>query len=75
MDKGYDVYILKEPSRGLDRDFFKYLVSNHGFVIKEHSKSFCKIHLQSDDDNFVNEDKENLAIDSSCISAFVKYYR
>jgi hypothetical protein len=75
MDKGYDVYILKEPSRGKDRDFFKYLAYNHGFVIKDFSKSFCKVNLQSDDENFGNEGSENQAIDASCISAPVKYYK
>ena len=74
MDKGYDVYILKEPSRGLDRDFFKYLVNNHGFVIKDHSKSFCKIGLQNNN-NFDNESIENQPIDSVCITATVKYYK
>ena len=74
MDKGYDVYILKEPSRGLDRDFFKYLVNNHGFVIKDHSKSFCKIDLQNNN-NFDNEDIENQPIDSVCITATVKYFK
>lgn len=74
MDKGYDVYILKEPSRGLDRDFFKYLVNNHGFVIKDHSKSFCKIDLQNNN-NFNNEGIENQPIDSVCITATVKYFK
>jgi len=75
MDKGYDVYIFKEPSRGVDRDFFKYLAYNHGFIIKDHSKSFCKLILQSDDENFVNKGQENQAIDAPCISAPVKYYK
>jgi len=74
MDKGYDVYILKEPSRGLDREFFKYLVNNHGFVIKDHSKSFCKIDLQNNN-NFNNEGIENQPIDSVCITATVKYFK
>ena len=75
INKGYDVYIFKEPSRGLDRDFFKYLVNNHGFLIKDHSKSFCRLILQNDSDNFVNEDIENKRIDDSCISSPVEFYK
>jgi len=74
MDNGYSVYILKEPSRGLDRDFFKYLVNNHGFTIKDHSKSFCKIIFEGDN-NLIDNENVNEAIDVTCINKAVKYYR
>jgi len=45
---GYDFYVLKEPSREVDKQFFNYLATNHGFQFTEYSKSFCKLKLVGD---------------------------
>lgn len=51
MENGYDFYVLKEPSRAVDKQFFNYLVQNHGFQLIDHSKSFCKLQLVTDISN------------------------
>jgi len=59
MKNGYDVYVLKEPSRAVDKQFFNYLVENHGFQFTDHSKSFCKLTLES---NLSNKTSDKICL-------------
>ena len=43
LQDGYDVYVLKEPTAKYEKDSLRVLTNEHGFIIKDHSKSFCKI--------------------------------
>lgn len=43
LQDGYDVYVLKEPTTKYEKDSLRFLINEHGFMIKDHSKSFCKI--------------------------------
>jgi len=45
ISSGYDVYVLKDPSRELDKLFFRFLAENNFFIFKDHSETFCKIYL------------------------------
>jgi len=42
LDRGYDLYVFKYKDRG-DPSFYKYLEAEHGLILKEHSKTFCKL--------------------------------
>jgi len=42
LNENHDVYVLKEPSRPIDKKFFNHLDKN-GFSFIEYSKSFCKV--------------------------------
>lgn len=42
---GYDVYVLKNPSLTREKNTLNELVNNYGIILKDHSKSFCKIEL------------------------------
>jgi len=43
LQDDYDVYVLKEPTTKYEKDSLRVLTNEHGFIIKDHSKSFCKI--------------------------------
>ena len=46
MDK-YNVYIFKIPFNLHEKNMINNLVNEHGFILKEHSKTFCKIELST----------------------------
>jgi len=62
---GYDVFIFKQPTVSAEKDIIKDLINNHGFVVKDYSKSFCKIMLKEP-----NEVKENS--DDICLNQIFK---
>jgi len=45
IDDGYDVYVFKKSTYVGEKDILKLLVSEHGFVLKDYSKTFCKMEL------------------------------
>lgn len=45
MNKGYDVYVYKEPSRDIDKLYFRFIINNTDLVLKTHSNSFCKFYF------------------------------
>lgn len=55
LQDGYDVYVLKEPAKEYEKDVLLVLINDHGFIIKDHSKSFCKI-LISEQEKFQETD-------------------
>jgi hypothetical protein len=40
----YDVFVLKDHFR-FETTYYHYLESNHGIILKDYSKSFCKMEL------------------------------
>jgi len=42
LEDGYDLYVFKEKNRG-DPSYYRYLESEHNLILKEHSKTFCKL--------------------------------
>lgn len=46
LQDGYNVYVLKEPTAKYEKDSLRFLTNEHGFIIKDHSKSFCKILIE-----------------------------
>lgn len=57
LNDGYDVYTFKETTYAGEKEILKSLTENHGIVLKEHSKTFCKM-------EFVNESMKN---DDACL--------
>jgi len=53
MNDGYEVYLFKDQ-REKDLDFFRYLQNSHGFVLKNHSETFCKIELNENTEQLLN---------------------
>jgi len=49
MEDGYEVYTYKSM-RAEDVDYFKFLKTNYGMILYEHSKTFCKLELKGDDE-------------------------
>lgn len=43
LNKDYDVFIFKEPTTKHEKGVLKDLTENHGFVLLDHSDSFCQI--------------------------------
>jgi len=57
--EGYDVYTLKNGSKIADKETFRELVEHHNMVLKDYSKSFCKLSLV--------EDSNDKSTDKICI--------
>ena len=64
INQDYEVFVFKEPSYFLEKPFFNYLVEEHNFVLREYSKSFCKLEFF---DNEINHDILNLQSDEECL--------
>jgi len=61
----YDVFIFKQPTGSMEKNTIKDLINDHGFIVKDYSKSFCKIMLKEP-----NEVKENS--DDICLNQIFK---
>jgi len=59
VTEGYDVYTLKNGSKIADKETFRELVEHHDMVLKDYSKSFCKLSLV--------EDSNDKSTDKICI--------
>jgi len=44
LNEGYEVFILK-GGWYFDRVYYHHLEKNHGIILKDYSKSFCKMEL------------------------------
>ncbi len=40
---GYDAFTFKEPDRKFEPLYFRYLEVEHGIILKDYSKTFCKM--------------------------------
>ncbi len=63
MQKGYDAYTFKEPDRKFEPLYFRYLESEHGIILKDYSKTFCKIVIV---ENEIVTDGKDLESDDVC---------
>lgn len=45
--ENHDVYTFKEETHWVEKKYLNYLVMNHNFVLKDFSKSFCKLELKN----------------------------
>jgi len=48
IEEGYNVYIFKKPTYIGEKDIMKLLVNDYGIVLKDYSKTFCKMELAKD---------------------------
>jgi len=44
LNEGYEVFVFKQH-RSFDTTYYHYLEKNHGIILKDYSKSFCKMEL------------------------------
>ncbi len=63
IEKGYDVYTFKDNWWEIDPQYFRYIEKNHGLILKDYSKTFCKMELP---DNTKNRDENILQSDDIC---------
>jgi len=62
LDDGYELYVFKYKIRG-DPSYYRYLEAEHGLILKEHSKTFCKLILI---ENSNGENKKQIQSDEIC---------
>jgi len=73
MDSGYDVFTFKDNKR-VEQEYFKYLITEHGFVIKDHSKTFCKLELIDENEIKINN-FTNVKSDQICLIKKIIIYK
>jgi hypothetical protein len=59
INDGHDVYAFKIPYITFEKNMINNLVDDYGFILKDYSKTFCKVELSSN---------EKFISDESCIS-------
>ena len=47
MREGYHVYTFKESVRPGEKDILKYIINKHDFVLKDFSRTFCKLYVNN----------------------------
>jgi len=62
LEDDYQVFAHKSNMFPYDEIFFNYLESDHGIILKDYSKTFCKLELT----NNLNENLINVASDPIC---------
>jgi len=63
LGKGYELYVFKIKYHKDDPSYYKYLEEEHDLILKENSKTFCKLI----EGGKVNEtDKEPMQSDKIC---------
>ena len=60
MNDGYDVYVFKQETYNREKEALTNLISNNGFILIDHSDTFCKMLI-------INEELSNTASDKTCI--------
>lgn len=58
LETDHDIYIFKKSHHNVDKIYLNYLVNNHELILKEYSKTFCKIELKEQD---------NVTTDQTCL--------
>jgi hypothetical protein len=59
INDGYDVYTFKIPFIVFEKNIINSLVNEHGFILKDYSKTFCKVEFQT---------SSNLKSDDECLN-------
>ena len=62
---GYDAYAFKKNMSPLDEKYFNHLEENYDIILKDHSKTFCKIEVIDNSSNYSTSDNFS---DSICYS-------
>jgi len=68
MEEGYVAYAFKNSMFIYDKKYFEFLEEEHGLVLKDHSKTFCKLELISN----LNEDVDGLSSDPICFQDVIE---
>ena len=55
IEEGHDVYTFKIPFIAFEKNVINSLVNEHGFILKDYSKTFCKMELSSYDKSISDE--------------------
>jgi len=55
IEEGHDVYTFKIPFIAFEKNMINSLVNEHGFILKDYSKTFCKMELSSYDKSISDE--------------------
>jgi len=64
INDGYETFIFKGGVITKDNIYYKYLVDEHGFMIKNYSKTFCKLLLK--EKVIANNILANITSDDTC---------
>lgn len=64
MEEGYETFMFKGGLTRVDLPYFKFLETDHGIILKNYSKTFCKLEMTN---------SQNAAIESSNLSDDVCY--
>jgi|APSaa5957512535_1039671.scaffolds.fasta_scaffold46652_1 hypothetical protein len=59
IEKGNDVYVFKKSYTVFEKNLMSDLINDYEFILKDYSKTFCKVELSS---------SENLVSDLSCMN-------
>ena len=59
IEKEYDIYTFKIPFNIHEKNMINDLVNEHGFILKDYSKTFCKVEFQT---------SSNLKSDDECLN-------
>jgi len=62
MKEGYSAYAFKNNMFSYDEKYFKFLEADHGIILKDYSKTFCKLEFISN----INEVVDNISSDPIC---------
>ena len=55
MNEGHDVYAFKTSFNNEEKKMINSLVNEYGFILKDYSKTFCKVELSSNDQSRSDE--------------------
>jgi len=61
--EGYDAYTFKKHISQFDPRFFRYVEAEHGIILKNYSKTFCKMDLI---ENFSETNEKDIKSDDIC---------
>jgi hypothetical protein len=70
IKEGHDVYTFKIPFLEFEKNTYNNLINEYGFILKEYSKTFCKVEFQTSDN--LKSDKECLDNEPIRIPYFMK---
>jgi len=63
MMEGYNAFTFKETDRKFEPLYFRYLESEHGIILKDYSKTFCKMVII---ENIPESSEEEIESDDVC---------
>ncbi len=86
MEEGYDTFMFKGGAEKRDIPFFEFLAAEHGIILQNYTKTFCKLHLTNtnseldapteikrDDICYLRTDSEVLCVEGKCFDVVVQW--